>query len=380
MNYRSSFILIWCLLALYSCIDRFEGTNVKGQGEELMVEGLITDEPGPYTVKLSNRLFNLGAGIGETKVRNAKIVLHSDKGESETLTEVLPGVYQTRANGIRGTIGNKYWINAETSDGKVFESIPDQMFPAGEVDSVYCEFVTIINQNGSKSYGYRVFIDSRGPKGENKYVRWRFNGVYAVKTFPELHKLNGGGSPFCTQLDPRPCSGYVVGIGSDGNQKIIKVANCTCCECWANQFEDKPKVSDGSLAFEGRYAKVYVGFVPVNYYTFQDKYRATVSQMGLSKEAYDFWYRIQTGKEGATSLFQPSYFKIISNLQGGPNVIGLFYAASVRRKSVFIKKEENNAYLLAEVPRDCNGRDGPAPESCLTEFPGSTNQKPTDWN
>lgn len=363
---------------LHSCIDPLDVT-FKGRGEELMVEGLITDEPGPYTIRLSNRLSYLGYYDGLVKITKAKIVLFSDKGESETLTETLPGVYQTSVTGIRGTVGHQYWITIETSDGKVFESIPDRMNPVGSIDSLYYEFVIITNRNGSKRYGYKVFVDTQGPKGENKYIRWRFSGVYSVTTFPELWKKKPEGSPICSEPFPRDCSGYIRSLGVDGKIKIIKIANCTCCQCWARQDEEKPKVSDGKFALEGKYFKVQVGFIPVNYYTFQDKYQVTVAQMSLSKEAYDFWYRIQAGKEGATSLFQPSYFKIKSNLEGSPNVIGLFYASSVQKKKVFIRKEENNAYLLAEIPIDCSGRAGPAPESCLAMFPGSTNVKPDDW-
>ncbi|MFM7851563.1 MAG: DUF4249 domain-containing protein, partial [Flammeovirgaceae bacterium] len=62
------------LLVLHSCIDPLDVT-FKGRGEELMVEGLITDEPGPYTIRLSNRLSYLGYYDGLVKTTKAKIVL-----------------------------------------------------------------------------------------------------------------------------------------------------------------------------------------------------------------------------------------------------------------------------------------------------------------
>jgi len=45
---------------------------------------------------------------------------------------------------------------------------------------------------------------------------------------------------------------------------------------------------------------------------------------------------------------------------GQGKVIGIFYAAATTQKKVFIKKETNNAYLLAEVPLNCDGGFGPA--------------------
>lgn len=105
--------------------------------------------------------------------------------------------------------------------------------------------------------------------------------------------------------------------------------------------------------------------------------------MSLSRKAFDYWKTLRDQKEGATSLFQPAYGKTESTIFKQPEqgkVIGIFYAAATNQKKLFIKKETNNAYLLAEVPLNCDERYGPAGESCLIAFPGSTNQKPADWD
>jgi Domain of unknown function (DUF4249) len=364
------------MICLDSCIEVFEYPGSTYSNADIVVDGVITNEPGPYTVKLSTTV-QVGASLGALSISNAKITVFSNAGEVEVLQETnLPGTYKTDPTGIRGTVGREYWVEIKLPDGRIFESFPDKMSPTGQIDSVYYQFETSVAENGTKSYGFRIFMDAQIPQVENSFTRWRFDGVYAVKTLPELHPIPGPSAELC-QTSPLPCSGYT----KNDNGKLIAIGKCTCCDCWANQFEKKPTVIENRSASEIK--GLQVGFVPVNYYTFQNKYRVTVTQMSLSKKAYQYWLTFKEQKEGATSLFQPAYGKTESNLFKTSNtgkVAGIFYASAVVKRKIFIKKETNNAYLLAEVPLNCDGRFGPAGQSCLFVFPGSTNQKPDDWD
>ncbi len=369
---RSSPFYILFLLCLDACIEPAEFVSAQDEPVEIVVDGIVTNEPGPYSIKLS-RTIQVGSTLVRLTISNATITMFSNAGESEVLIETnLAGTYKTSESGMRGIIGREYWIVIQLPDGRIFESLPDKMSPTGQVDSVYYKFETFDAENGSKSYGFRIFIDASVPQAEESFTRFRFDGVYEVMTIPKLHPV----LPLPCATYPLPCSGWEYYKG-----QLVSFKPCTCCECWANQFEKKPTVVDNNIA--SQVVGLQVGFVPVNYYTFQNKYRVTVTQMSLSKKAFEYWKTIKDQKDGATSLFQPAYGKTTSNnfkpsAQG--NIVGIFYAAATHRKKIFIKKETNNAYLLAEVPRDCAGRDGPAGESCLQLFPGSTNQKPSDWD
>ena len=46
-------LLFFGLALMGSCVDRIDITIPKSNTGQLVVDGLITDEPGPYTVKLS---------------------------------------------------------------------------------------------------------------------------------------------------------------------------------------------------------------------------------------------------------------------------------------------------------------------------------------
>lgn len=373
---KNSILIFFLMICVDSCVEVFEYPDTTYANADVVVDGVITNEPGPYTVKLS-RTVQVGSTVGAVRISNAKVTVFSNTGESEVLPETnLPGTYKTHPSGIRGEVGSEYWVKIELPDGRIVESLPDKLNPVGNIDSLYYQFETSVAENGRKSYGFRVFVDAIVPQVDNNFTRWRFDGVYSVKTLPEIHPDPGPSADLCL-TSPLPCSGYV----KNDNGKLIAVGKCTCCNCWANQYEKKPTVLENRLASKIR--GLPVGFVPVNYYTFQDKYRVTVTQMSLSRKAFDYWKTLSDQKEGATSLFQPAYGKTESTIfkqTGQGKVIGIFYAAATTQKKIFIKKETNNAYLLAEVPLNCDGRFGPAGESCLFMFRGSTNQKPDDWD
>lgn len=389
---KRSLPLFFVLLITHSCIDRAEITGSNQSYGELVVDGLVTDEPGPYTVKLF-RSSSINSSLKGNPVSSAKVTMQDNVGNSEEMVETKFGTYETQPNGMRGVIGREYSIRIETRDGKIFESVPDRMAPAGELVSLYYKFESFKPENSSTMYGYRVYIDSQSPQGDENYFRWRFSGTYIVETLPGLLKKRPpDNSPVCSIPLPLECSGWVVidGVlkfGYEWDPRLQKFTFqkdkiCTCCKCWVTQYEDRPHVSNNQFVASGKNIGVEVGYVPVNYYTFQEKYRLEVKQMSLSNTAYNYWKLIQSQKEGASGLFQPPTGKARTNIfeiNNTANALGIFYAAAVNTKQVYIKKEENKVGDLVIIPIDCAGRAGPAPSSCLELFPNSTTLKPADW-
>lgn len=95
---------------LSSCTDVVD-VDLPDPEPQLAVEGNITDQPGPYTIRLTKT----GAYFTEQElpaVRGAELVLSDNEGHRETLRETTPGHYQT--SGIRGKIGNHYVLTIRT--------------------------------------------------------------------------------------------------------------------------------------------------------------------------------------------------------------------------------------------------------------------------
>ncbi len=361
---KKNVLFIIILLFLDSCVERidFDSSNTTAQ---LVIEGQINDEPGPYTIRVNRTRKVLD--FGEVKpVSASKVIIFDNLGNSETLTESSPGVYKTKTNGIRGIVGREYVLRVETRDGKVFESSPEKINPAGEVESIYYRFEKFEPQTGPTQYQFRFYINSRGEdQGENLF-RWKFTATYKVQTNPELHTRSAGETRV---PDPLPCSGF--------NISLEQIGPCECCTCWVSRLESRPKVNDNTIISDGSYKDVEVGIIPVEYWIFFDKVQVEVKQMSLSRAAFDYWKIVQDQKEGSTSLFQPAIGKAVSNMflkKGTEEVQGLFYASSIAKKTIFI-----NASNIPLGPSVIPSAPPPIPESCLVAFPFSTLQKPINW-
>ncbi len=81
----------------------------------MVIEGSISDEPGPYTVKLS-RTVNFSDANTYPPVTGALVIISDNTGVTDTLSETVSGLYQTHH--ISGTPGNTYTLKVITEDKK----------------------------------------------------------------------------------------------------------------------------------------------------------------------------------------------------------------------------------------------------------------------
>jgi hypothetical protein len=332
---------------LSACVERIDFNSPPAQ-LLTVVEGTISDKPGPYKVKITKGL-TLDQGLSSlVPVQKAKIKLYDDIGNVEAFKEIDPGVYET-GGVIRGGIGRSYHITIETVDGKTFASEPDRLNPVGEIEKIRFEFEA---RTSVKGFGeveedvFNIFVDANAgveatAVEDDNYLRWRFTGTYKFETNPELHIIVYP-FPYLPLKDPWPCSGYIVGPGPPFSGGILeKIADCTCCTCWVKQFESQPQLSDLQFVNSGKFRNVKVGEVPINRITFSDKYLIEVEQFSLSKSSFEFFKLVRAQKEGTSNLFQPPSGEIKGNVKSVNNndpIVGIFWATSMTNESIFINK------------------------------------------
>ena len=85
------FLAFLLLLIQFSCIERY-WPNLDGAYQDaLVIDGTITDKPGPYTVKLSrSSSVEFPKWLAYT---GCNVSIICDDGNVENLTESEPGVY-----------------------------------------------------------------------------------------------------------------------------------------------------------------------------------------------------------------------------------------------------------------------------------------------
>jgi len=367
--------LIVCTLLLYmnSCVDSIS-FKVPDGTQQLVVEGVITDQPGPYQLKISSGFSVNADSVLSSPVSGINAILFDDEGRKETFTEVSPGLYETQGQ-IKGKIGHRYFIRLETPSGAVYESTPTRLNPAGSISAIRYEFE---NRSSLQTFGevakdvFNVFVDAEAPGNENVYMRWRFTGTYKVVTFPSLHST--WNPPYTPYKNPFPCSGYIVVGGPDFSGGLLqRVGDCECCECWITQYETTPTLSDEQLTSGKIFRNLKVGEVPINNFTFFDKYMVAVEQFSLDTVSFEFFKILRDQKRGASSLFQPPPGRLKGNIKALNNsneVVGLFWASAVSRRYIFLSR--------TDVPYGITRIDT-LTYPCYQQFKNSTNVKPSEW-
>ncbi len=373
------------ILITSACVDKID-FNIPGNVSlNLVVNGLISNEPGPYKIQLSSG-FDLDNKLRRQAINAKLVALYDNLGTHEVLTQGNTGDYFTNADGIRGTVGNAYTLHIELFDGRVYESIPDTLYGSGTVDSVYSIFQTTYIADTAR-YGFDIMFDASSHPGHDYFIQWKFTGTFKVDTQPEGDKDGESCSfPDCDKcsicnLVPK-CSGSR-NIGSPSinippGPIFVQMFPCTCCTCWYNIFNDKPMLTSSQLLGAGRFKGVVAGYVPVDVAIFQHKVYAEVSQKSLSRQAYDFYRAIRDQQNATNSLFQPVSGKIPSNfvqLSGNSTPVeGIFYATAISSKSIILTRDD--------VPKKTFNfpiKDPPIIKVCTKLFPNSTTTKPSFW-
>lgn len=374
---KSISILLLLFLFTNACVDRLELQKVDSGQDIVVVDGVITDQPGPYTIKLFHASSIDDILNFSQPVLAQKVTILDDLGNSEVLQSRGGGIFETAPNGIRGEVGRKYHIKIELQDGTLVESIPDEMKSVENIDSIYFEWQSLLPISGPTVNGFRIFMDTKGVEGKENYLRWKFTGTYMVNSFPELNhalcnccEMKGPPKPF-------PCSGV------EWTGFFLKTINpCSCCFCWVTDFETKPRLSDNQIITGGSFKKIEMGFVPFDQFTFShNKYMVKIEQMSLSREAFDFWKVIKDQKEGINSLFQPAFGRIKTNIFSSTHdrmVSGIFYASAVKKKIIFITGEDAPISVpeFDIVPPETNCA---LWRPCNAIFPNSSTTPPPEW-
>lgn len=197
---RKIFLILLVALTIVSC-EKVIDLKPKDTESRLVVEGNITNESGPYLVKLSKTLpFNESSNF--PAVTNAQVVITDDAGQTDLLIHIGDGVYQT--NSLQGVVGRTYSlkINLEgetyTASSTMPEVVPldtittsTMSFGPNEIimlTPVFTDPSTIGNY-----YNFNLFVN--GEKG-NSYIIWndvKGNGEVNEKTIRTIGtEINSG--------------------------------------------------------------------------------------------------------------------------------------------------------------------------------------------
>lgn len=377
----SRFILFVFIVLLGSCVTPYDLKTSDFQ-ETVVVEGMITDQPGPYLVKITKAV-PVNTPLGQMNpLTGATVIIKDDQGNTETLEEKSSGNYYTKTT--QGVVGRTYSITISTADGESYESSDEKLLPVGDFSNLQYEFEQkeppLTNRQITSKNGFNIYIDSEVLPEQEGRVWWRWTGTFEIFTYPQFQvtQQSGPGGAFVIVPDPPLCSGYRVGKkNGEAGGPLVAVGPlypCTCCTCWVSQYSQVPLLSDPNFVRDGRINNQLIGFIEANVRTMNDKYYMQIEQLSVSPAVYDFWKKVKAQRNNGSSLFQTPPPKTGGNIKpssGNPlPVIGYFAASAIKTHSIAVDK--------TNVPYAMNLIDT-IPKSCMDAYRNSINKKPTFW-
>jgi len=298
-----------------SCVQEYTPKLTTSE-QQLVVDGKISNFPGPYTVKLSSSS-DLN-DLTETPVTSATVVIVDLDGNQETLTETSPGIYKTSINGIQGVVGQSYKIKIDLSNGKHYESKFEEILSPVGVENVYAEEGVQEAQNNIESdvQGFQFYVDSKQASSSKTYFYWQIEETYEYHSDYRIVYYYDGSPNDSTLLNP-------LGFSSVENRD-------TLFYCWKTQLVPELFSFSTEYLSTPTVSKFPIHFVPFRDERLQFKYSILVKQYTISEDAYIFLDKLKQQNSNQDAMFSSQPFQIRGNVSNTEDqtepVLGYFMA------------------------------------------------------
>jgi len=327
-KYSSILIGIYAMilsLLFCSCIEEY-WPELGGKYEDvLVVDGEITNEPGPYTIKLS-RSTNLERPEYRPLVRYTVTIL-DNLGNSEILSELGAGEYITSENGIQGIPGRSYKVQIVSPNGNTYVSSFEKMRVSVGIESVFVQYETMEDLDYEYDLeGYRFYINSLPSSLDTTFFLWKLIGTY---------KYNAN---------------HYIKYMYDGNMHVFTPYD-SLYTCYLTY--KVPEIFTYSLS---NLSEPNVTGYPLHFVNTEDKklslkYSLLTRQYVVSKKAHEYWKHLHEQNSNLGSMYSVQPFQVIGNIKSLENpeelVLGYFMVASVSENRIFVTRPGNVEFHYA---------------------------------
>jgi hypothetical protein len=301
LSQKISILLV--LLFTNSCVVKFIPA-IDEEKELLVVQGLITDQPEPDTVKLSQSQ-PFGQVSAAKPMSGCSISISDDQGNYYSLYEVRPGSYITDPSIFKGVIGRSYTLHITTysTSNRNYESFPVEMKPVPQLDSLYYEKTVIepASENFKGINGCQIYLDTHDPENICRYYRWDFTETWVLRLpFPVVNQI-----------------------------------------CWITENSHDINIKSTAAFNESTITRFPINYISNLTDRLKSKYSILVNQYSLSEDEYAYWEKIQNITVQVGGLYDiipasvPSNIRCIEN--PAEKVLGYFSVSAKSSKRIFIK-------------------------------------------
>lgn len=295
---------LFFLILLTGCVAQFI-PETEEEKELLVVEGLITDQPGPNTIKLSKSL-PFGKKSEARPLSGCVVSLNDDLENYYPLQEKVAGTYITDSSAFRGQVGRFYTLRIRADNGANiinYESLSVEMKPVPPIDSVYYEKTVI--KEGYKNFfridGCNIYLNTHDPENICKYYRWDFNETWVLRLLFPVEKN----------------------------------------KCWVSDTTHEINFRSTAAFNESRIIRQPITFISNITDRLKTKYSISVNQYSLNEDEYVYWEKLQNITDQVGGLYDVIPASVPSNIFCIDNpeekVLGYFSVSARSSKRIFIR-------------------------------------------
>ena len=324
-------ILLGTILMGFSCIDQFTPELDRDDFLPLLVvDGQITDQIGPFCVKLtysSPVQPSLEEFLEIKPYTNADVKISDDAGNDYILTEVDDGWYETQNKELQGIPGNTYILSIIGRLGTEYESEPVLMHESPEIDSVYFEENKRINFGGIEPFEENliiILVDSKAPKEEGLYLRWEFEETWKFEMPTYILVDNGFQAKPTRETIDIDLERKICWVTEPSRAILIESTNF-----YTNQCVNRFKLT--TIGPESDRLNI--------------KYSILVKQFAIEWGLYNMFKKLREVNIESEGVFSKIPGQVYGNMtccNGDSKVLGYFLASGVKTKRIFIDRFEHN--------------------------------------
>jgi Domain of unknown function (DUF4249) len=316
-------------LFLCSCI-RNVNVPIRSVSPILVVEGLITTDPPPYSINLSysgkfTSTYQGSTDSGKEQfITNAGVTIEDDLGDSTACKWISNGTYQSADSNFIGKVGRSYMLKIYLSNGKTYVSKPEKITPVPPIDSVHIvydsTFITDVRPTQ-----LIISVNTYDPPGVQNFYRWTAYGYIPRKSVGSA----------CGFSPPSSCLPY----------------NCTCSAlCEQLLFNNEINILSDQFIDGREIRQQPVFYSPLYWFGI---HFIEIKQYSISEQAYLFWeqYLTQTNRTGSILDPLPAPLKgnVFNKADSNDIALGLFSGSAVYNKKVLIIPFFLQRYYLISV-------------------------------
>lgn len=356
---NKSILIPFIAIAFCSCKELYNDYQAELDEEYLVVEGMITDNPGPYYITINKALAysnNLDLRKYKTQPeKNAIVIIKTDAGDF-SLHELTnkPGTYATNAADFTGQIGNRYTLYIETQQGEIYESAPMLLAAKPDVKELFAENAerTVLDESVP---GYQRFVTQQGLKlscdidnqNASKYLKVDMRIITTSTTNYDSVFYPSPSTPeplftksityYCWKIRARDPDPNIIATSGDTTvlQKIpLGFVVQSETYTYADTFKDYPEglyiINEEFQMINGMITTIVHDTSRASYYL------VDINAYCIDDESYEYYRNLKNQLTAYTRIFDPIPAQLTGNIKCTSNpqksIFGIFSAASLMQQ------------------------------------------------